>query len=276
MPKPERMVTTLISLIFSSFQRHTPATRFPPDRSLKRACGSTFSACRLLPLLLAPLAQAASPVDTQIQQAVQQHLERQLKQEAARQGWQGMRFTHADSVLNSTVRLAPCASEPKVINIDADVEPLARQRLQVTCPGADGWAVTVNSQATVFVPALYSTTVIERDQVIGADDVRAQELNVAKAARGFYQRPQDVVGQTARRRIRANQPLSPGLVIGPVLIKRGQQVKIVASRDGIQAQTQGEALRDGRAGEVIKVRNLSSEKVIEAKVLEAGLVTSTF
>jgi len=53
-------------------------------------------------------------------------------------------------------------------------------------------------------------------------------------------------------------------------------VKIVASHDGIEASTNGEALADGQPGEVIRVRNVRSGKVIDAKVVEEGVVTSTF
>ncbi|WP_239481938.1 flagellar basal body P-ring formation chaperone FlgA [Zestomonas insulae] len=247
---------------------------------MRARCGSAVSAWRrttaLALLLVAPALQAANEVEQQIDQAVQRHLASQLDAEAKRQGWQGMRFSHSDNVLNSTAKLSTCTAPLRVENIDASPAPLARQRLKVSCSDPAGWSVLVNSQATVFVPALFASTVIERDQPIGAAQLATQELNVGKAPRGFYQRRDDVIGQTAKRRIRANQPLSPGLLIGPVVIKRGQQVRVVASQDGIQAETQGEALRDGRPGEVIKVRNLSSEKVIEAKVLEAGVVSSIF
>ena len=70
--------------------------------------------------------------------------------------------------------------------------------------------------------------------------------------------------------------LSPGLLTRPTLVKRGQRVKILASHDGIQASTLGEALENGQRDAVIRIRNLSSEKTIEAKVLEAGVVSSTF
>jgi flagella basal body P-ring formation protein FlgA len=85
-----------------------------------------------------------------------------------------------------------------------------------------------------------------------------------------------VVGLSAKRRIREGQQLTPALLTGAVLVKRGQQVVIQANQDGIQAKAVGEALANGQLGDVIRVRNLGSEKVIEAKVIEAGVVSSTF
>ncbi|WP_235978995.1 flagellar basal body P-ring formation chaperone FlgA [Zestomonas carbonaria] len=234
---------------------------------------------RLLAAALLPfsaLLHAESEVDRQIDQAVERYLAAQLQQEARRQGWQGMRFSHASSALNGTARLTACQGPLQVEGADDSPAPLGRQRLKVSCDDQPGWTVLVSSQASVFIPALHAGQVIERGQGIEAGQLQVQELNAGKATRGYFQRPEEVLGMSAKRRIRAGQPLSPGLLTSPLLVKRGQQVKIVASRDGIQASTLGEALQNGQQDDVIKVRNLNSEKVIEAKVLEAGLVSSTF
>jgi len=103
-----------------------------------------------------------------------------------------------------------------------------------------------------------------------------QEVNIGKAPRGFYNSLDEVLGQGAKRRVRAGQLIAPNLLTAPLLIRRGQQVTIVASQDGISASATGEALTNGREGEVIRVRNLGSQKVIEAQVVEEGVVTSTF
>lgn len=80
----------------------------------------------------------------------------------------------------------------------------------------------------------------------------------------------------AARRLRPNQVLTPVLVEGAAAVRRGDVVKIVAVAEGIEASTKGEALADGQPGDVIRVRNLSSDKTIHAKVIERGVVTSTY
>lgn len=187
-----------------------------------------------------------------------------------------MRFSHDSTHLNSSTQLNACR-QPLSISASGDnPSVLARQRLEVSCADQPGWTVMVSSQANVFLPAAFASQVIERGQSIRAEQVRLQELNIGKAPRGFFNDLNAVVGQGAKRRIRANQLLSPGLLTRPTLVRRGQRVKIVASHDGIQASTQGEALENGQQDQVIRVRNLSSEKTIDAKVLEAGVVSSTF
>jgi len=245
---------------------------------MRRVGGSAFSALR--PLLLAagllPGLLHAAAVEEQIDQALERHFTQAVASEAAAQGWQGTRFSHTSTPLNSTANLPTCTQAPVVSRVDDSPSLLARQRLEVRCPDQPGWTVAVSSQASIFLPAVFSSRAIERGQTITAEQLTLQELDVGKAARGFFTDTEEVVGMGAKRRIRANQALSPGLLAMPLLVRRGQQVKILASHDGIEASTMGEALENGRLKAVIRVRNLSSGKTIEAKVLKVGVVTSTF
>ncbi|MNJ67616.1 flagellar basal body P-ring biosynthesis protein FlgA [compost metagenome] len=117
---------------------------------------------------------------------------------------------------------------------------------------------------------------LERDQTLGADDVHTRRQSASKHRQGFYGRVADIEGLSAKRRIRTGQVLTPQLLGAPLLVRRGQRVTIVATHDGIEASTLGEALSNGSAGDVIRVRNQSSEKVIETQVTGEGVVNSTF
>lgn len=267
-------------LDFSKTSTSPKATPLPHRTVRDEACGSILSACRALALagaaLLPGLVQAEPAASEQIDRAVARHLHSALAAEASRQGWHGMRFSHDSTHLNSSAQLSACR-QPLSVSASGDTPSvLARQRLEVSCPDQPGWTVVVSSQADVFLPAVFASRVIERGQSIRAEQVRLQELNIGKAPRGFFNDLDAVVGQGAKRRIRANQLLSPDLLTRPTLVRRGQRVKIVASHDGIQASTLGQALENGQQDAVIRIRNLSSEKTIEAKVLEAGVVSSTF
>ena len=47
---------------------------------------------------------------------------------------------------------------------------------------------------------------------------------------------------------------------------------ILAGDSGIEVRMQGKALRNGNPGDLIPVRNLSSKKKLEARVVAAGEV----
>jgi flagellar basal body P-ring formation protein FlgA len=245
----------------------------------RRACGSgkATSAWLVVFLWLSTAAtQAYADATTQVQQAVETHLRLMLEQQAARQGWQGMQLRYDVSVPASAANLPRCA-EPLLIRATGDApSAMDRQNLQIRCVDAVGWSTSATGQAHVFLPAVHAEAIIDRGQTLTSNDLKLQQINVAKARRGYYNRIEEVVGLAAKRRIRAGQTITPALLEQTMAVKRGEPVKIVANHDGIEASTSGEALADGQPGDVIRVRNVGSGKVIDAKVIEEGVVTSTF
>ena len=222
---------------------------------------------------LAVATTAHADVKQQIDQAIQQHLQQMMNAEAKRNGWQGMRIALDNTPLGSTQQLADCAQLPSVNG--GSTLRLARQPLTLEC-SQPHWTLKVSSEMKVFLPVVLSNAVINRGDTISSAMLKREEMDIAHTTRGFYHRIEEVAGMGAKRRMRANQVLSPDLIDQPTAVKRGERVKIIASHDGISAAMTGEALDQGSVGEVIKVKNLSSGKTIEAKVLEVGVVTSTF
>jgi len=242
--------------------------------------GNNASAFALLMgtvLALLPLVASAAPsAADQIRSAVQARLQQELRAEAARRDWQGLSFEHELDLPRGVAGLTACGAALRLTALEGGDPLQERRRFELVCPGQGGWTVAVNARVEIYLPAVHAKGVIERGQTIAADDVKLERINLGKANRGFYHRVDEVVGLAAKRRLRPNQALSPALLAQAPVVRRGQRVTIVASRDGVHASTPGEALSDGVPGEVIQVRNLSSEKIIDAKVVEAGVVTSTF
>lgn len=224
--------------------------------------------------LLLPAPALAASAEAQIQRAIAQHLGNTLRQEAERHGWQGLQFSHASQLPAQVSELPPCSAP---LQLHAGTAPLLqRQHFELRCPKENGWKLAVSTQVQVSVSAVHAASVIERGQTIGAADLSLQPLQLSQARRGFYSQPEDIIGLVAKRRIRPKQLLIPSLLDEPLAVQRGQPVKIIASQAGIAASTMGEALSAGRIGDLIRVRNASSDKVIDAKVVEPGVVSSLF
>lgn len=72
--------------------------------------------------------------------------------------------------------------------------------------------------------------------------------------------------------------LSPGTVLAedmldiPPAVKRNSQVTILVDTNGIVITTYGFALQDGRPGDVIRVQNLETKRIIMTKVQQNGMV----
>lgn len=261
---------------------------FPHSPALTNARGSSTSACVtsrkdavvvalgviVLSWFCAMGASAQDGVQQQIDRAVERHLQQRLEKQAASEGWKGLRFTQISTPQASISSLASC-SQPLSVKDGGDNRNWSRQRFTLMCSDG-GWSVAVLTEVKVYVSAVVAKQVINRGETFSNRQLAVREVDITKNNSGFYSSLDKVVGQGAKRRIRAEQLLVPALVAPAWVIQRGQQVTVVANKDGIAASIQGEALENGAVGEVIRVRNISSKKTIEAKVLEAGLVTSTF
>lgn len=251
---------------------------FPLDKPRAGGSGKTPSACFVVAmlLLLTISVEARADATTQARQAVENHLRQMLEQQAARQGWHGMQLRYDISVPTSATNLPTCSEALQVRATGEAPSAMERQQLRIRCPGAPGWSLNATGQAHVFLPAVHAEGIIDRGQTLTANDLKLQRINIAKARRGYYNRLDEVVGLAAKRRIRAGQTITPALLEQAMAVKRGEPVKIVANNEGIEASTSGEALADGQPGDVIRVRNVRSGKVIDAKVIEEGVVTSMF
>lgn len=242
---------------------------------LRRAKRPTGSALSALAIALLPLGlQAATTAQQQIESAATSAMTAMIQDHAKRQDWKDMQLHLIHQVKGRTPTL-PCQSEPTIQRAGNSIKPLARHRFSVRCDNPS-WEASVTSQADISLPMVTSIKTLEKDQTIAIGDLRLVRAELGKSRRGFFTSLEAVAGQSAKRRIRAGQQLNPSLLDTPVLVRRGEKVKIVASQDGIRASANGEALADGRQGKVIRVRNMSSEKVIDAQVLEDGVVSSTF
>jgi len=82
-------------------------------------------------------------------------------------------------------------------------------------------------------------------------------------------------GQVARRGIPAETVLVSNMVEAaqsPVIIERNQNVVIRIERPGFLITTVGKSMQDGKAGELIKVRNVDSQRIILVQIREDGCV----
>ena len=110
--------------------------------------------------------------------------------------------------------------------------------------------------------------------------ITADQLNIARRDISKFNKPfqtiDHVVGMQVKRTIRAGKTIDNRNVELPPVIKKGEPVKIVASRGSLQVSTNGIAIMDGRPGQFIRVKNINSSKLIYCKVDSAGIVSVEF
>jgi len=105
-----------------------------------------------------------------------------------------------------------------------------------------------------------------RDQIVGRGDVVMRQVPRQSLRGVAIEDPARLIGKAAKRRVRAETPLSPDNFGEPELVHRGSRVSVVYRNRGLVLQASGLALQDGAMGELVNIRNPRSKRVIQAVV----------
>lgn len=235
--------------------------------------GKVFFLC--LPLWALPVVSAAADGQNARRQIYQQAVASagaDITRTATLNKWQGYQSKINVFIPTEASRFTRC-SRPLTVAMPVHEKPdLSRLRYDIRCEDANGWEVNVTVKPEIYLPVLVAKHRLARGKVLTASDVAIRKRNITGLRDGILADPDDAIGLTVKKSIRDLQPLSPSLLEQPVMVERHQRVVMLAEQDGVQARMLGEAMRKGRRGDVIKVKNLSSQRVVSAVVAGQGLV----
>lgn len=143
-------------------------------------------------------------------------------------------------------------------------------------------AVTVNGQAVLkvglkFNVKLYRQVAVATTQMNARDaftenSLRYERMDTGQIPPGFYVDKSKIVGLTARRLIMPGMVITDSMVNRPVLVKRGDAVILVALQGDMEITAAGQSMQDGYEGQLIRVKNVSSNKIVLGKVMDANRV----
>jgi len=124
---------------------------------------------------------------------------------------------------------------------------------------------------TTYAKVPVAVRTIARGQIIGPEDIRWERRPV-RGSVARYAKPSEVVGAVAKRTIQAGRLLTRSAIEPDYAVKKRRNVKIVYQKGAIRIELLGLALQNGRVGDIVRVKNLSSNKVLRCKVLQNGVV----
>lgn len=150
-----------------------------------------------------------------------------------------------------------------------ELRSLLRVRLMATCGDARTPAQDYLLRATLSAEVLVLTQPLAAGQPVGEADLQLQRRDISQIPDALSTLE---AGMAARSSLRAGQVLQKRLLVAALIVRRGDTLRILASRNGVSVEASGEALESGARQAVIRVRNAGTGRVIQARVLDAGLV----
>jgi len=102
-----------------------------------------------------------------------------------------------------------------------------------------------------------------------ADMLDTARVNVAGHSGSWWQETAGLVGTRLTRHLQAGDIIYASYIHRPKLIKRGDQVTMIASYGIIKVTAVGKVLRSAGIGDRVSIRNIKSRKIVQ------GIVTSS-
>jgi flagella basal body P-ring formation protein FlgA len=160
----------------------------------------------------------------------------------------------------------------------ADSPPSAtgRQRFQIHLTDAAGRPSTLSIDADIaqLAPRVVAVRSLPRGVLVRAEDVRIEFVDPANQRRqgDSFTAVGEIIGQETRQSIEAGQPLAAGDVRKPVLVRRGEEVRVYARSGGVNVSTTAIARDEGSYGELILVEMPEDRSKIYARVSGPAIV----
>lgn len=130
---------------------------------------------------------------------------------------------------------------------------------------------SVRGTLKAMAPVVVATANLQRDDLITDAQIRLEPMDISALRTPCLSKDQ-VIGKKVLRAIKSGTAIELANVEFPPVVKKGALVKILAQKNGIELTATGVAKTDGKEGEIIKVKNVSSEKEIFCRVTAPGLV----
>jgi len=223
----------------------------------------------LIPLLVGAAAiEAAQPTaQVQITSALNASLLERLGQQYPDLDAQNSQF---DFQLQAVAgNLTACTSAVEVDWRGQDLS--SRLTPRVSCAN-ENWQLYVPVSVAIHLPVVVTAGNLDRGHRLTVADLRMQNTDIASLRQGYFETTDDLIGYQLARSVNSGQVITPYIAEPPMLVDRGDRVYILSHSGPLSVRTLGEAMRQGRAGEQIPVRNLRSGETVHAYIKERGVV----
>lgn len=173
--------------------------------------------------------------------------------------------------LDSRLRLKPCSQE-LAIEFSRREQVYGNTALLVRCPLKPGWKIHLPVSIEVFDDVLVAASPLIKGQKIDGSKVTYKKHDITRLKNGYYSKDSALGLLEARRNLARGSVLTPANLKPLMLVRSGQRVTLLLDYNGLQVRSSGKALRSARMGELVKVLNSQSNKIVEGIVAGEGLV----
>ena len=159
----------------------------------------------------------------------------------------------------------------KASRVKTNRPPIGKIRYQITC-GPDSRALRGTAAVKVWLSVVTAKRQIEVGEVVGKNMLTYSTKEITGLRNNYLTSSKEILGYKVKRRINKGKAIGLQFLTQPYLVNRGQTIQLNVVGKTFTASAKVEALANGKRGDYISVRNLTSGKIIKAEVVEKNVV----
>ncbi|MCL2919704.1 flagellar basal body P-ring formation chaperone FlgA [Shewanella litorisediminis] len=151
--------------------------------------------------------------------------------------------------------------------------PISRNNtVRISCISPDldyPWQMFLSVRADVLFPVVVAKRPLGNGDLLDSESIEVRYVDRTLLRGQQFVQPEPLYGSRVKRRIPQDAPIFADNLC---FVCKGDAVAIYAKSAGFEIKTQGEALADGNEGDRIRIRNINSNRTLEATVIGVGEV----
>jgi len=104
--------------------------------------------------------------------------------------------------------------------------------------------------------------------ILSESSLRLERMDAGKIPAGYLTELSKAIGLQVRQAMPPGSIISERSLVRPILVQRGENVKIVARIGEIDVYANGVAFAQGAAGDLIRVQNTITKRILTGRVQE--------
>ena len=173
--------------------------------------------------------------------------------------------------LDPRLRLAACASELEVY-MAPGTRLVGHSTVGVRCDTPKAWSLFVPVYIERLVPVVTLRRALRRGETLDASNILVKKRAITSIPASYLKTGDAVVDQIASRDIVPGVVLTQHMFKPRKLVRRGDRVVLSMKSGTVAVRVAGIAMADGARGDRIKVKNLSSKRLVDGTVSAANTV----
>jgi len=175
------------------------------------------------------------------------------------------------SAMDRRLRLIQCSESPSAF-LSPGTKLQGKLSIGIRCNGKKPWTVYISAHIKNFADIIAAAYPLTRGTEISSADVITIRQDLSLLRGRYFKKTNNLIGKILKRNMSSGQAFSANFVKPQLLIRRGDEVTILASMGGLRVRVKGQALHDAARGDRVRVRNKQSKRIIQGTVVNFGVV----